>query len=321
VARSVRILREDDVREALDMASCIEACERAFIAYSTGKAELPGVIHLDIPESGGEIHIKAGHLHGAPYYAVKVASVFYAVDPPAIDGMVVVFDAHHGTPVSFLLDNGLITDLRTGAAGGVAAQHLAPVEVRTVAVIGTGGQARQQLAALALVRPGFTDLRVWGRNAEHAARCVDDLREQLGVSRSVVAAANARDAVDDADLVITCTAAREPLVMHAWLKPGAHVTAVGSDGAGKQELDPEILRAADVVVVDSLDQCGRLGELQHAPEVHAVELGLVCAGSATGRTSERELTVCDLTGVGVQDVAAANVVMERAGARGETIEI
>jgi ornithine cyclodeaminase/alanine dehydrogenase-like protein (mu-crystallin family) len=317
----VRILREDDVRETLDMASCIEACERAFITYSTGGAELPGVIHLDVPESGGEIHIKAGHLHGAPYYAVKVASGFSGVDPPAIGGMVMVFHARDGAPAAFLMDNGFITDLRTGAAGGVAAQHLAPADVRTVGVIGTGGQARQQLAALALVRPGFSQVRVWGRDVEHAARCVEDLKERLGAGRSVDPAASVRDAVQDADVVITCTAAREPLVMHAWLKPGAHVTAVGSDGAGKQELDPAILRAADVLVVDSLDQCGRLGELQHAPEARAVELGLVCDGSAPGRTSDGQLTVCDLTGLGAQDVAAANVVMERAGARGERLQI
>ncbi len=303
------------------MASCIEACERAFIAYSTGVAEVPGVIHLDVPESGGEIHIKAGHLHGAPYYAVKVASGFSGVDPPAIDGMVVVFDARDGSPAAFLLDDGFITEMRTGAAGGVAAQHLAPGQVRTVAVIGTGGQARRQLAALALVRPGFHEVRVWGRNTEHAARCVDDLREQLGDGLRIDSTDTARDAVDGADVVITCTAARAPLVMHAWLKPDAHVTAVGSDGPGKQELDPEILRAADVLVVDSLDQCRRLGELQHVPDASAVELGYVCDGSSSGRTSSDQLTVCDLTGIGVQDVAAANLVMERAGAGGEAIEI
>jgi ornithine cyclodeaminase len=123
--------------------------------------------------------------------------------------------------------------------------------------------------------------------------------------------------------VITCTAAREPLVDVGWLAPGAHVTAVGSDGRGKQELDPEILRRADVLVVDSLDQCSRLGELQHAPDQagRAVELGAVCAGEASGRTGRGQVTVADLTGVGVQDVAAANAVMAAAGDRGETIEL
>jgi ornithine cyclodeaminase len=327
MARRVRILREGDVRAALDMASCIDACERAFVAYSTGAAELPGVIHLDVPETKGEIHVKAGHLHGEPYYAVKVASGFYASDPPSIDGMVVVFDARDGSPVAFLLDNGFITDLRTGAAGGVAARHLAPTSVECVAVIGTGAQARQQLDALALVRPGFGDVRVWGRDAGHARACVEDLRARSSASATFQTADSVDAAVDGADVVITCTAAREALVRADRLAAGAHVTALGADGAGKQELDPEILRRADVLVVDSRAQCAALGELQHALDQRerAVELGEICAGSAVGRTDESQLTVCDLTGLGVQDVAAANVVMaharDRAGDLGETISL
>ncbi|HEY6567868.1 MAG TPA: ornithine cyclodeaminase family protein [Actinomycetota bacterium] len=319
--RSVRILREGDVRAALDMASCIDACERAFASYSTGAAELPSVIHLDVPESQGEIHVKAGHLHGEPYYAVKVASGFYAAEPPAIDGLVMVFDAKDGAPAAFLLDGGYITDLRTGAAGGVAARHLAPERVDVVAVIGTGGQARQQIDALALVRPGFTQVRVWGRDEEHTRSCAGDLQGRLGESCVVSPRDTVADAVEDADVVITCTASREPLVSAAMLSPGAHVTALGSDGIGKHELDPEILRRADVLVVDSRSQCLTLGELQHAPAQadRAVELGSICAGVHEGRTSAQQLTVCDLTGLGVQDVAAANVVMARAGDRGDTV--
>ena len=307
--RTVRILREADVRAALEIAACIDACEHAFAAYSTGGAELPAVIHLDVPEAEGEIHVKAGHLHGAPYYAVKAASGFYAREPAAIDGLVMVFDARDGAPAAFLLDNGFITDLRTGAAGGVAARHLAPRATSTVAIIGTGGQARQQFDALAVVRPGFALVRVWGRDAAHADRCVDDLRARHDVD--VTRADTVRAAVDGADVVITCTAAREPLVERGWLAPGAHVTALGSDGAGKQELDPAILEDAALLVVDSRDQCARLGELQHAQDQResAIELGEICARRVPGRTSDDQLTVCDLTGLGVQDVAAANVVM------------
>jgi ornithine cyclodeaminase len=317
------VLRADDVRRAIGMGECIEACEQAFVAYSSGRAELPGVIHLDVPEARGEIHVKAGHLHGAPYYALKAASGFYAAEPPAIDGLVIVFDARDGSPAAFLLDGGYLTDLRTGAAGGVAARHLAPERVDRVAVIGTGAQARYQVDALAEVRPGFAEVRVWGRNPAHAARAADDLGTRLGDGCAVENLPSARDAVEGADVVITCTAAREPLVDAAWLAAGAHVTAVGSDGPGKQELDPTILRRADVLVVDSRDQCARLGELQHAPEQagRAVELGAVCAGVTAGRTGDGQLTVCDLTGVGVQDVAAANAVMAASDGHGDTIEL
>ncbi len=190
-----------------------------------------------------------------------------------------------------------------------------------MAVIGTGGQARQQLDALGVVRPGFVDVRVWGRDPDHASACVDDLRTRVVGGATVTAASSVQEAVSDADVVITCTAAREPLVQRSWLKPGAHVTAVGSDGVDKQELDPTVLQDADVLVVDSRDQCLRLGELQHAPGEadRAVELGAVCEGSAAGRTDADQLTVCDLTGLGVQDVAAANVVMARAGDLGERL--
>ena len=330
--RTVRILREADVRASLDMAGCIEACDRAFAAYSRGGAAKPGVIQLNVPERQGEIHVKAGHLHGEPFYAVKVASGFprnVELGFPANDGMSIVFDAETGRPAAFLLDNGYITDLRTGAAGGVAAKYLAPEQVWTVAVLGTGEQARYQLDALALVRPGFTSVHVWGRNPDHAASCVAELTERPGLPEgcTFAVAASVEDAVHDADVVIACTASQTAIVRGEWLKLGAHITAVGSDAADKQELDPSLPARADLLVVDSREQCARIGELHHAlasgliDEQKAVELGEICAMTHPGRTSPSQLTVCDLTGVGVQDVAAANVVMANAGERGDLIEI
>lgn len=305
---TVWVLRRDDVRAALPMAACIDAVEAAFVAYHAGRAELPGVIHLDVPETKGEIHIKAGHLHGAPGYAVKVSSGFSAVDPAAIDGMVAVFDARDGSLTALLLDRGWLTDQRTGAAGGVAARWLAPERIDAVAVIGTGAQARMQVEALRAVRPTLGEVRVWGRDGAKAEVAAHDVGGR--------AISTVEDAVRDADVIITCTASREPLVMAEWVKQGAHVTAVGSDGPGKQELDPELLRRADLVVADSVDQCARLGELQHAPDqvARAVGLGAVCGGAVEGRTTAGQLTVCDLTGVGVQDVAAANAVLMHAPA-------
>ncbi len=328
MGREVLVLREAEVRSAIDMPTCMDAVERAFAAYSSGAAELPGVIHLDVPEGGGEVHIKAGHLHGEPFYAAKFASGFSdpSLGTPAVDGMVVVFDASNGAPAALLLDNGYLTDLRTGAAGGVAARWLAPQRVEVVAVIGTGGQVRHQLEALAVARPGFSKVRIWGRNIERASASVEMLRARPGVTEgaSFETAETVRAAVDEADVVITCTASRDPLVRAAWLAPGAHVTALGSDGVGKQELDPDVLGRADVVAVDARDQCARLGELQHAlaagvigdPGTDVVELGEIVSGLAGGRTGEGQRTVCDLTGVGVQDVAAAIVVMDAAAREG-----
>jgi ornithine cyclodeaminase len=322
----VLLLREADVRAAVDMPSLIDAMSRAFDAYAAGRAELPAVIHLDVPEARGQIHVKAGHVHGAAKYAVKVASGFYATDPPSIDGLVLVFDASTGALVAMLLDGGHLTDARTGAAGGLAARHLAPRRVRTVAVLGTGAQARQQLDGLACER-AFEGVRVWGRNVDHARSCVDDLRGRGLPATTIETAATPEDAVRGADVVITCTASSEPLLRAEWLRPGSHVTAVGSDGPAKRELEPGVLAGADLVVVDSRDQCARLGELHHAIEAGvlaadaAIELGDVAAGRAPGRTSEGQTTVCDLTGVGVQDVAAAALVLERAPVGVERIRL
>jgi ornithine cyclodeaminase len=306
MGRRVRVLRADEVRSALPMPAAMAVVEAAFVAYAAGRAALPGVIHLAVPETGGEVHVKAGHLHGAPAWAVKVASGFYGSDPPALDGLVAVFDARDGAPLALLLDGGALTDLRTGAAGGVAAKWLAPRRVARAAVIGTGIQARLQVEALRVARPDLGEIRVWGRDAAKAAAAARD----VGGSP----AATVEEAVRGADVILTCTAAREPLVRAAWVEAGAHVTGVGSDGAGKQELDPELLRRADLLVVDSRLQCERLGELQHAPReaARAVELGAICGGRVPGRTADGQLTVCDLTGVGVQDVAAANAVLANA---------
>ena len=322
----MRVLREADVRAVLDLRSCIDGVERAFVAYSTGKSEQPSVIHLDVPESGGEVHVKAGHLHGASHYAVKVASGFSALQRS--DGLVIMFDARSGAPAAILLDNGFLTEQRTAAAGGVAARHLAPRRVEAVGVIGTGAQARVQLDALAVER-GFKEVRIWGRSHLRAQRCVEDLRERPGLpsGSEYLVAPTVRDAVDSADVVITCTASREPLVRGDWLAPGAHVTAVGSDGADKQELHLDVLARADLLVVDSRAQCSRIGELHHALEAgvveehRAVEIGEICAQERPGRTRADQLTVCDLTGLGVQDVAAGAIVLRRAEGRGREIPL
>jgi ornithine cyclodeaminase len=327
----VRILRKADVAAALNMGACIDAVERAFTAYSAGHAELPSVIQLDIPEHDGEIHVKAGHVHGEPAYAVKIVSGFPGNTErglPANDGMVLVFDATTGAPAALILDGGLITDVRTGAAGGVAARYLAPADPEVVAMIGSGGQARFQLDALSRVR-SFAQVRVWGRHPDRARAAAGDIAALGSLPRgcAVTAAGSVREAVNGADVVITATASREPLVRAEWLAPGAHVTALGSDQADKQELHPDVLGSADLVVADSVAQCLRIGELHHAVEAGAIEpagvieLGMITGGETAGRSRRDQRTVCDLSGVGVQDVAAAALVLSAAGDAGQTVRL
>jgi ornithine cyclodeaminase len=322
VSCPVLVVSEREIRALLDAPSCISAVERAFGLYAIGAAELPNVIHLDIPEYRGEIHVKAGYLHGGEFYAVKMASGF--PDNPTLglspgNGIVIVFDARTGVPSAVLLDNGYITDLRTAAAGAIAAKYLARDAVETVAVIGTGIQARLQPRLLAAVR-SFRSVRVWGRRMDAAQQCVRDLEQSgtLPFGCVVSAEPSVEAAVRNADIVITVTASRSPVVRASWLAPGVLVTAVGSDGAHKQELDVDVLGSADRVIADSLAQCRRIGEIHHALEAGVIdeskitELGRIINGDGPGRRSPEETIVCDLTGVGVQDVAAAAVVVQRA---------
>ncbi len=320
---AVLVLREAEVRSLLDAEACREAVEEAFTAYATGRAVLPGVINLDLPEERAEIHVKAGHVKGGAHYAVKIVSGFYdnpARGLPTTDGMILVFDARTGGPEAILLDNGYVTHLRTGAAGAVAAKHLARRDARVVGVVGCGTQLAYQLEALALVRP-FREVRIWGRSGEKSrARAVEMERRHEGRPPCrFLAVESVREAVEAADIVLTITPSREALVRAEWLSPGAHVTAVGSDGPEKRELDPQVVARADRLVADSLPQCLRLGEIHHAVAAGAItesdvdaELGEITAGLEPGRQDDSEITVCDLTGVGIQDVAAASLVIERA---------
>lgn len=295
----------------------------AFVALAHGEATLPGVIGLELPEHQGEVHVKGAYLHGAPTYSFKVASGFYRNPErglPVGAGLVLAFSAETGQLAAVLFDNGYLTELRTGAAGALAADLLARKRVRKAAMVGVGGQARYQLEALVGVRTPETVV-AWGRDPGKAEAYAEEMRGRLGLDVEV--APSLREAVEGADVVVTTTPSREPLVQAGWLAPGAHVTAVGSDMPEKQELDAAVLARADKVVADRLQACLENGEIHRAvaagaiarEDVHA-ELGQIAAGERPGRESDDEITVADLTGVGVQDAALAALVVTEAAARG-----
>jgi len=314
----VLVLTKEEIDSVLTMEDAIDVVEEGFKAYNSGKAVVPFPVALKVPDHSGDIHIKPGYLKGTPTYCIKIASGFYENDKlslPPSHGMLLVFDSSTGWPLCFEVDRGRITDLRTAAAGAVAARALARDRIDTVAVIGTGTQARLQVEALAKVRR-FSVLRVWGRNPTKVWKYADDMK-MLGAK--IVQPKTAEETVRGSDVVITATMSTSPLVKADWVEKGMHITAVGSDSPEKQELEGAILRKADKVVVDSVKQCAQLGELHHAIEeglmaegdVHA-ELGEVLLGRKPGRENDDEITVCDLTGLAVQDVVTAQLVYERA---------
>jgi ornithine cyclodeaminase len=315
----VLVLTKEQIESVLTIEDAIEAVEDGFKAYNSGRAIVPFPVALDIPDHNGDIHIKPGYIKGYDTYTIKIASGFYdnpKLNLPTSHGMLILFDSRTGFPLCFEVDRCFLTDLRTAAAGAVAARALAKKTIKRVAVIGTGTQARMQILALSKVR-SFDELRVWGRNPEHVTKYVSDMSKVL--KAKVVAAKTAEEAVVGSDILVTATMAQTPVVKASWVGKGTHITSVGSDSPEKQELETAVLGKADKIVVDSLKQCAALGEVHHAikdgtieeKDVHA-ELGEVLLGRKKGRASDDEITICDLTGIAVQDVVTSQLVYDRA---------
>ena len=307
----IPIFDEAAIRAVISPARAVSAIRDVFRLDGEGKTNVPPVINLEIPAARGEFHVKTAHIAGVPFVAVKIASGFYdnpSKGLPSGSGLIALFDAATGLPAALLLDNGYLTDVRTGAAGAVAADVLARKRISTVGVIGSGVQARHQVRCLRTVRD-FSHVVAWSPTRSRLEAYANEMRQEGLVVRL---ADDAREVCEAADALIVATPSREPIVRASWLRPGVHVNAVGSDSPGKQELEPKCLAQADVLVVDRLSQCAAFGELKHALDASmlaastAVELGQILAGHQAGRTREQQITIADLTGVGFQDTAIAS---------------
>lgn len=308
---TIRIITESTLRSCIEIESGILAeIEAGFSALAEGRVTQPPILRVDIPEHHGELDVKSAYVRGLDSFAVKMSSGFFDNPKrglPSGGGMMVLLSSETGRPVAVLLDNGYLTDVRTALAGAIAAKHLAPEQVRTVGIVGAGNQARLQLAALRLVRD-FAHVLVFARDAAKAATYATEVSERYGLHAEV---APLEAVCRQSDLVVTTTPARTPLVRAEWLRPGVHVTAMGSDAEHKKELEPDALRRADRVVVDVESQSRRLGELRSVDDVAPIELGAITGGRQPGRTRPEQITVCDLTGTGVQDTMIARVAHRR----------
>ncbi len=205
----------------------------------------------------GEVHMKSSYRRGGKYFALKMATTFGGVG----NGMVLLASAETGEPVAMLQDAGHLTDVRTAAAAAMVARELQRDD-RSIGILGSGIQARLTARFHSRVLP-LEQVWLWGRNAERVEDCAVELRRFVPDVRIARTSAEVAAATK---LIVTCTASREPLLLARDMQPGTHISAVGADSVGKQELDPEILRRSDLLLADSVMQCKRLGELQHAPD-------------------------------------------------------
>lgn len=319
---SIRILTEAELRRLvpLDLAA-IDCIEAAFRALAEGGVVMPPVLRLDIPAHRGEIDVKTAYVPGLPEFAVKISPGFFdnpSLGLPSTSGLMVLLDSRTGQVRRLLLDNGYLTDVRTAAAGAVAARHLARADASTAAILGAGMQARLQLEALSLVRPIRT-ARIWARNADRAAAFAREVTDRTGIVAT--SHTHTADAVRGADVIVTTTPSATPILRAEWIEPGQHITAMGSDSEHKNEIDPALIGAVDRYVADRIAQTRIIGELHHAlaagvagEAARWIELGAVMTGQATGRTGTDQVTLVDLTGIGAQDTAIATLAGQRAEA-------
>ena len=311
----MKILALDEIKQILATLDPLPLIEQGFIEYSKGLVTVPPVGELIMDK--GEVHIKYGAVKGADYYTIKIASGFYSnseLGLPPGNGLMLLFSQKTGALVCVLHDEAYLTDIRTAVAGAITAKYLAPKNVSAIGIIGTGVQARLQALYLKDITP-CRDIIVWGRDENKADLYKQDMEQH---DFKVRIAETVSDVMADANLIVTTTTAKHPLIKAVDIRPGVHITAVGSDTADKQEVEAEILAMADILVADSIEQCMERGEIFQALKAKkieagkAIELGHVIADKA-GRIKEDQITIADLTGVAVQDIKIAEAVYLASG--------
>ncbi|MHB0775792.1 cyclodeaminase [Halomonas sp. WWR20] len=313
-------------RDAIEAAVKIDhdalaTVEGGFAALGRGEVVQPPILSMVIEESNGEVDVKTAHIRGFERFAIKVSPGFFdnpKLGLPSLNGLMMVFSAKTGLVDAVLFDEGYLTAVRTALAGALAAKHLSRDNSRRVAVLGAGEQAELQVEALKLVRDIDT-LEVWTRRREAGETYAEKMRER---GFTVNVHDRAKVACEQADIVITTTPARDPILEASDLPEGVHVTAMGSDSPEKRELGESVLTRADAFVCDTRPQSETSGELKAFRGVGDLkgpvqvpfavyELGKVIAERQRLRVSDNSITVCDLTGTGVQDTAIANFALAR----------
>ncbi|HEY7602127.1 MAG TPA: ornithine cyclodeaminase family protein [Methylomirabilota bacterium] len=312
------LLNEAEVTMLLPMSLALEAVEEAFRWQGEGKLTNRPRVRLPVP--GGLLHVMPAAVPEARVMGLKA----YATVRGGTKFVVLLFSAETGALLA-VIEADRLGQMRTGAASGVATKHLARPDADRVGCYGTGWQARSQLEAVCAVRR-VREIRVYGRDAERRARFAEDMAPALGVS--VVPVDRPELAARDASILVTITSARTPVLEGAWIAPGAHVNAAGSNALQRAELDVAAVRRAGVVVTDSIEQARlECGDLVAALEQGAIrwddvrELGEVVAGRHPGRTGADEVTLFESQGVAMEDVAVAVRLVARARERRVGTEI
>ncbi len=306
------ILNKKDIIQHVDInEDLIPIIEEAFKSLSKGKTVMPPIMRIDIEKYHGESDIKAAYVEGLDSFAIKIASGFFdnpKLGLPSSNGLMVLLDSETGVIKSVLLDEGYLTDTRTAIAGAIAAKYLSNQDASNLGIIGVGIQARLQLKAILLVRK-INKINLWARDKVKVHEFIDslkDLKIDINISESC------KELASSSDIILTTTPSKKPLLEFDWIKKGTHITAMGSDAEQKNELHPAMIKLCDKYIPDNQPQTTILGELHHAikenlisPDHKFDDLGSIIIDPSLGRKNKEDITICDLTGTGVQDTAIA----------------
>jgi len=310
-------LKLDDIKKCVQLNEhLIPVIEDAFKNLANGNTIMPPIQRLDVHKYNGETDVKAAYIEGLDSYAIKIASGFFdnpKLGIPSSNGMMILLDSKTGVIKSILLDEGYLTDVRTAIAGSIAAKYLSNPESTKAGIIGAGLQAKLQLEALKLVRP-ISTVFIWSRDREKLINFEKEI-QYLGLD--IKKCSSIEELVKLSEIVVTTTPSKSPLIKSDWLKKGLHITAMGSDAEEKNEIDPDIIKKCDTYIPDSQPQTAVLGELHHAIKANIIsvnenfnEIGEVILNPALGRKNKEDITLCDLTGTGVQDTAIARFTFD-----------
>lgn len=313
-------IREEEVERILEFEDVISAVEAAFREKGMGSAVMPPKLIVPLP--GGDIRAMPAYLEGMKIAGVKVVNSHPEnrfLGLPTVMATLVVVEPKTGFPVA-IIEATHLTSMRTAAAGALALKLLARRDSAVAALIGAGVQARYQLMAIDRVMKDVKDIYIWSIEPELAERLRDTMSGTIMANLWVVP--SPEEAVRDADLIVTCTPSRKPILMDGWIKEGAHINAIGADAPGKQELDPMILKRARIFL-DDWAQGTESGEV-NVPirkgilkvEEIAGEISDLILERIPGRTSPKEITVFCSTGLAIQDIAAASVLLKKLGVMG-----
>jgi len=306
------IINLKEIKSIIKNVDVVAAMEEGFIQYSNGNTVVPPVGELLFEKPKGDVHIKYGYIKNDDYYVIKIASGFYdnaKLGIPSGQGMMLLFDQKTGVPRAVLLDEGYLTDIRTAAAGALAAKYFAPKNIKAIGIIGTGIQAKLQLQYLQKYTPCHS-VWVWGRNNKSTEKFANEFKTDFDIR----IADSLSELAKNCNLIVTTTPSEFPLLKANDIQKGTHITAVGSDTEHKQELESEILEKADIVISDSIPQSKSRGEIFRAVKDGVIlgdgiiELGTAIQDSELQRTNDNQITVVDLTGVAVQDIMIAKAV-------------